>query len=53
MLIQKYLEDLQQNNPAEYELLVQELQAKNGNKGGKAGQPLVKVVVVDASFDNT
>ena len=32
----KYLEDLQQNNPAEYEMLVKDLQEKEAEKrGGK------------------
>ncbi len=33
----QYLEDLQANNPAEYELLVAQLQEKNG--GGPSGAP--------------
>ena len=39
----KYLEDLQQNNPAEYEMLVQQMQqvqqGKGGKKTGGAGAP--------------
>ena len=33
----KYLEDLQANNPAEYELLVKDLQEKQAAKGGGGG----------------
>jgi hypothetical protein len=52
----KYLEDLQANNPAEYEMLVSELQAKNGGntdgapKGGEKVVPEPGFVAKTRSF---